>query len=531
MKQTIETTIDAVTVYQDRARVMRVGSAEISTETSQLVIDQLPLTLDVDSVRVNGIGTAGVRILAVDVKREHFRETPAERVRELQEQIQATQDEIRTVDDEKAALQTQMTYLDGLRGETEQFARGLALGRSDVSAQIELLTFVQERDGEIRKAQRYLDATRRDLSKTLQHQQAQLKELQSKKATQRYQAVVDVEVVKDGSFSAELTYVVRRCGWKPLYDVRLNETKVDQTVELTMLAQVTQRSGEDWNAVALTLSTARPALNQRKPELKPWYVDEYKPRPVKRLMKQATRSAPESVARAMPAAPMAMSAQAEPVEEAEIVTAEVEQVGMSVTFRVQGESDVPGNGTPRKTTLGFYELEPKVDYVAVPKHTDSVFRRATVKNTTPTTLLPGAINLFVGGEFIGRNHLQLTAPEDEIELMLGVEDRVTVSRELLRRNVDKKLLRDRRTVRYGYRTELHNLLPFDVNITLEDQIPVSRHEGIKVTMHNTRPSPTETSDLNLLKWVVLLKPSAKATVDFEYSVEHPREMRVSGLID
>ena len=142
--------------------------------------------------------------------------------------------------------------------------------------------------------------------------------------------------------------------------------------------------------------------------------------------------------------------------EAEVVTAQVNTSGAAVTYQLSGSSNIPGDGSTRKVTIGEHELNPKLDYTAVPKYTDSVFRRATVQNRTGAPLLQGQVSLFVDGEFIGRNQLPFTAPNDEIEFLLGVEDRITVERELVKRQTDKRFMRDRRKTSYGYKITLKN---------------------------------------------------------------------------
>lgn len=525
MNQTINTTPTAVTVYPDRARVVRSGSAELTTETTHLIIDELPLTLNVDSVRVSGKGSARVRIRGVDVSQRNYRDVPAEKVRTLQEQIEAVQDEMKEIADDKATQEAQQLYLNGIRQQTEQFARGLAFGRTNVEKQIELLTFLQGQDVQVREQMRLLDQRQRELQKTLNHLQAELKQHLSAGSRQRYRATVEVEVVESGNFSADLTYVVNRAGWQPLYDVRLTETN---DIYLTQLAQVTQRSGEDWEQVALTLSTARPALNQRKPELKTWYIDQFVPPPPAAPMQARVRSARKMSKAAAPAPEMMMATEAS--FDAEVVTAQVDTSGVAVTYRLSGSSDVPGDGSARKVTISEHELSPKLDYTAVPKHTDSVFRRATVKNETGAPLLQGQVSLFAEGEFIGRNQLPFTAPNDEIEFLLGVEDRITVERELLKRQTDKRFMRDRRKIGYGYSIKLKNLLPTSVLVTVEDHIPVPRHEEIKVKLESVRPNPLEQTDLNLLKWEMRLSAESLQTITYEYSVEHPRDMNVTGLL-
>jgi len=167
--------------------------------------------------------------------------------------------------------------------------------------------------------------------------------------------------------------------------------------------------------------------------------------------------------------------------------------------------------------------------LAVPKHTDAVFRRATVENESSTPLLAGAANLFVADEFIGRTKLDFTPVKGEVELLLGVEDRITVERELVKRDVDKRLFGDNRRLRYGYKIELKNLLETAVSVELHDHIPVGRHEQIKIKFENAAPEPTEKSDLNLLEWHLTLPAKGETAVTYDYQVEHPRSLQVVGL--
>ena len=139
--------------------------------------------------------------------------------------------------------------------------------------------------------------------------------------------------------------------------------------------------------------------------------------------------------------------------------------------------------------------------------------------------------MFAGDEYIGNNRIDYTAPSAEIELLLGVEERIVVERELVRRDVDKKLLRDQRQIRYGYKIELENLLPFSAEISVEDQIPVSKHEEIKVKLDSANPQPAETSDLNIMKWQLRLDSGTKRTINYEFSIQHPRSIELQGIAE
>ncbi len=526
MEILLKARITAVFVYPDRARISCRDGSDLKIGTHQLIFDDLPLALEPDSVRAGGAGSAQVRLLNVDVRRQHYEETPAEQVRHLEQEIETLGDELRHLEDDKAGWLAHAQYLNGLRQATVEFAKGLSRGKSTIEDQQQLTQFLQEQDSAMRAAVRQLDTDQRALKRRLDKLQRELKEISSARPRQRYQARIEVEVLAAGSFQPEITYLVRNAGWQPLYDIRL---MADGDVTVGYLAQITQNTGQDWSGVDLVVSTARPALNQRLPELKPWFVDEFRP-PQPRMMKTAARAAMPAAA-SFAAEAAAPAPEPQPTIEAEVAVADVQDSGTAVSFAVGGKSDIPSDGSPHKTTLNQFTLPPEMDYLAIPRHTDAVYRRAKLTNSGPSPLMAGPANLFVGDEFIGSSKIDYTPTSGKIELLLGVEERITVVREMVKRETDKRLLRDNRQLRYGYEIKIKNLLSNAAKIELQDQIPVSRHEQIKIKLDKVQPEPAEKSELNLFEWHLELAAGTEQTIGYEYSVEHPRSLQVAGLLD
>jgi uncharacterized protein (TIGR02231 family) len=532
----LQTTITAVTVYPDRARIVRSGTATLPPGNHRLEIAELPLSLDPASVRASARGMARARLLGVDVQRRFYAETPTERVRELEKQIEALGDEMCGLDAQVELLKGEQTVVVDLTAQTKAFAHGLAYGKTTPEAQMALLDSVRSRAEALNKALLDLAVRRRELERRLQKAQNELDQLRSAKGCERYTAAVEVEVTQAGDLTVEVVYVVSNAAWQPLYDLRLIEPTSQPTnqqtnqpttiLEVGYLAQVTQRTGEDWPDVALTLSTARPALAGTLPELDPWYVGPvYAAAKSKAVMKmRAAGPAPAPRADMV----LGLGPEAAPVE-AEVVTAMVDVSGAAITYQIPAAVTVPADGAPHKVTVAQHELAPELDYVAAPKLVEAAYRRAKVTNDSPYTLLPGPANLFAGDEFIGATKLELTAPQGEIELYLGVDDRVKVERELKRREVDKKFIGDRRRLRYGYEITLENHLAVKARITLHDQMPVPRHEEIKVRLESAVPKPAEQTELNLLDWEITLAAGEKQAVRFDFTIEHPRAMELVGL--
>ena len=72
---------------------------------------------------------------------------------------------------------------------------------------------------------------------------------------------------------------------------------------------------------------------------------------------------------------------------AETVVASVATTGTAVTFRIPGATTVPSDGAAHKSSIGRFDFKPTIDYLAVPRHTDSVFRRVKMVNESASPLL------------------------------------------------------------------------------------------------------------------------------------------------
>jgi uncharacterized protein (TIGR02231 family) len=538
----LQTTVTVVAVYPDRARVTRSGTATLEPGVHRLEVVELPLSLDPASVRVSARGTARARLLGLDVRRQFYAQVPTERVRELEGQVEALQDEMGGLDAQVELLKREQAALGELAGQTESYARGLAFGKTTADAHMTLLDRLRVRAEGLNAALVDAGARRREMERRLQKLQGELDLLRGARGYERYTAIIEIEVVQAGELAVALTYGVSDAGWQPLYDVRLVEEGERRLLEVGYLAQVTQRAGEDWAAVALTLSTARPALAETLPELDPWYVGPVEalrspPAPAAMgaeggLARMALAAAPLMEA-AMAGAGLMAEVAAPAVLEAAVATAAVAglpgSLGAAVTYQVPGTATIPADGAPHKVTVARFELAPELDYVTAPKLVETAYRRAKVTNDSPYTLLPGAANLFAGDTFIGTTELELVAPQGEVELYLGADERVKVERELKRREVDKRFIGDRRRLSYGYEITLENLLPVEAQVILHDQIPVPRHEDVKVKLEFADPKPTQQTELNLLNWELTLAAGESRTVRFDFTVEYPRTMSLMGL--
>jgi uncharacterized protein (TIGR02231 family) len=261
MEFPVEVTVNEVTIYPDRARVTCHGQCELPEGIHTIIVGELPLVLDPESVRATGMGTAHVRLRGVEIIKRYYVDSPDVTVHALEEQIEALHDQLRTLTDRQAMMRSSIEHINGLRGATREFAWGLARGRSTTENQAALMRFFEEEDARIRQNIHDLERSERTFRDQLDKLQKELDSHQTARPRQRYEARLEVEVLVPGGFEPELSYNVSRAGWRPLYDIRLEEsskTGSKANLSFTSLAEIFQNTGQDWLGIALVVSTARP---------------------------------------------------------------------------------------------------------------------------------------------------------------------------------------------------------------------------------------------------------------------------------
>lgn len=97
-------------------------------------------------------------------------------------------------------------------------------------------------------------------------------------------------------------------------------------------------------------------------------------------------------------------------------------------YLADAEIDVPSDGTFHSIPLGTRNAKAELKYVVVPREEPHVYRTAHVTNPTDGPLLPGPVEVYVGGEFVLTTVLPTVAAKGEFLLGLGVEQAIKCAR-------------------------------------------------------------------------------------------------------
>ena len=510
----IPSKVSSVTVYSDRALVTRISDLALNVGTKSCTFTKLPASLIESSVRIKGAGTALVRIGDVDVRNVHLSTVQDPRVVELKNKIQKLVDEDQGLEDQLAVLKSREEFLKSIKlvAPTE-ISQQLYRGKINISTLRLTLEFIGKETEKIKTVTRSIKKRREEIERQMDAIEKELLELTPKKALEKKQVTVELEVIKAGNYHLELSYILRDASWLPVYEIRAYPE--EETLELAYFGEVKQKSGENWQGVNLVLSTARPALGAVAPKLSPWYLNTIPSRKMARPVEKQSRN---------------MMAQID-LETMEIPPpSQVLTTGLSVNFAITGLKNILSGEGSKKILITRERLPAKFSYVAVPKLSPHVYLNAQVENSTEYLFLSGKTNIFIGTDFVGKSHIGNIPPRDSLKVSLGVDEGIKVERKLVQKFKEKTgLFSKKEKVSYIYRIELQNFKSRPIEINVYDQIPVSQNKEIEIKDVAISPQFSSKQENGILRWQFVMQPKEKKKITLGFTVQYPRGRVPTGI--
>lgn len=534
--------ISEVTVYSSSAFVTRSAKVELNAGDTKVIFSDIIPEIDENSIRVKGKGTAEVKILGAQMKREYTEDAPVARVEQLESEIQAIVDQNASAKNEKQVLGEEKQYLDSIRLFANQKIPEDLVTQMPPASELEAtLVFLgtklkanfargQEIDIAVRETQKKLEVLRRELG-----------EISGSGRKIKRSIVVEIEVVKAGSLKLDLSYMVHGASWNAVYDARADFEKSE--VELVSYAVVRQNSGENWEDVDMVLSTAQVTSGGNMPEANSWFIRPYQPPvPQSRKMMYGQRSKEaltETLGFADQSMPEAASLSLATVSnELETVNtyAQAEAKGVSVAYKLSRKATVKTDGSDYKLPITSQNLKSNFEYSAYPRIAAMAYLKSLVTNAKDLQLLGGRVNVFFDGDFVGTSSFESIAPGQEFDLYMGADENVKVKRELLEKKSDDVFLggipSPTKKMIYKYKLTVENYKTKASRVNLFDAIPVSQDERIKVKVSGLSMEPKQKDwkdRKGIWRWELQLEPKGKQEIFYTCTVEFPRDMRVEGL--
>lgn len=517
--------IDAVTVYPDAASIIRHASIELPAGTHTLVFRGLPMNLDPASLRIEGESDGKLSIGSVE-----SRVAPADNA----QADSAIAEQLRKLRNDRDIKQTMIDTLGAKRDMISRYAQASPEKLGGDSAPLEIDKWNAAWDvvgSAMGKINEELRVARNDLRDLDDKIKAVENSTRGPDARTRLLREVTVELEAGSALKGKmiLSYRVNGASWRPLYDAQLTtDAKGGKaSLDLVRRALISQRTGEDWKGVTLSVSTARVNRGTRAPDMQTQRLAFWEP-PV--IM---SRPAPAPRANA----PLQAEALQQSTDEsrlrkkAEEVESNLDTGAFEAAFRVPGRIDIQGDGSQRSLRIASKSVAADVLIRTTPALDQSAYLDVSFVNEDEAPLLPGEVALQRDGAFVGRGQFGLIAQGETTRLGFGIDDRVKVSRVPVRRRENEPTwLGSTKVETREFRTVVKNLHDFPIKVSVIDQIPISENSAIVIDQLPATTPPTDKiveDRRGVMGWTFDLAPAASKEIKLAYRMKWPADRAVA----
>lgn len=492
--------VEQVTVYPDRAVVVRSIEVPVTAGHDQLLLTGLPARLDRDSVRLEARGLPDFDLGAIAFRSLRGAERVSPEARALETRIREQRVRRQAVADRVEAATLQYSLLRSLAEQPPE--DGLSTG-----TWAQALRSLGTSALEVLEAQRAAERERDEIDAIITTLERQLADLGNAQRDHT-EISIDYQSTQSGSVQLRLEYSVGAVRWQPIYEWRL-DTESNRLV-IVQRAAVQQDSGEDWLDTELHFALGRPQQGGRLPQLNPWYVG-----PAQAKLERSRDGAF--------AAPQMESAAA-----ADMAPAELSGSAFATTYRIQGPASLPGDNSRRVFELARHQLDADISARSVPKRSPAAWLFASAEYDGAAPLPPGQVNLFQDGALAGRSAFAGLAPGARLEASFGVDDRIEVHYTLKQdQRGSEGLLRRQQKQERSFLIEVTNGHTRSMPILVIDQMPNSLDERIEIEL-SADSDPATIRDLDeqpgILGWQYDYAPGQQRRIRFGYQALYPSEI-------
>ncbi len=552
--QTTSGTISKVTVYRGQALVTRTIDVDLPAGTSELIVTNLPVGIVSESLYAQTSGD--IKVLSVRYREKAVKEDTREEVKKLDAQIEEVTRKLKHAAKNRENATDLWTKFKDLWKMAIDGAN-VDLNRSVMqSEQIESYTkYLESKSLEWNQKILELQDTEADLTKEMELLTRKRKELDAGHSRTEREAIVFVSSQTGNLAGIELSYLVNGANWNPQYNLRANPKKSDVLIEYN--AVVNQTCGEDWDGIALSLSTAEPTMVSAPPVLDPMLVSLSAPQPAQQAeqqvftqlenVRQQVRSRRENIKKGIAANfdlnTLAISNQGfffnasdQQVKEFQKQLAVVaRKEGVSVTYNLPGKLSLPSRSDQQLVTIASVMTKADFTLIATPILTDYVYLQAELLNDSETILLPGQASVFRDGEFVGNSQLPLVTIGEKLTAGFGIDSQVQVTHELEEKKT--RIQGGNRIDTYDYRIALSNYKNTAVELQLLDRLGYTDDSSIKIELVKTEPQLSKDSEYlrtarkkGILRWDLNLPPNTvdenATVVKYSFTMEYDRNMQI-----
>ena len=519
-------TITKVNVFINKAEIERKASTSVLAGITDIILTDLSRNIDPNSIQVSGTGNAV--IMSVSHQINHLNKAAkSEKVKVLEKQINELNEQTIVIRYNKEALQE----------EKNMILSNKSIGGANTGVNWEQLEniadFYRERLVEISTKWTEFDKQEKDNNKKHQELSRQLKTLTTSLNKPTSEIIVKVHTKRQENISLTFNYLVYNAGWTPLYDFRAQDG--NSKIDVSFRANVHQNTGVDWTNVPLTLSTGNPSQGIIKPELNPWYLylqevrDKYKKKSLAYGSVPARQK--EIVFDVSEENEMDDMGWGDDASNAISTTSSFVNTSMkqlSTEYTITLKQNILSNNKKHMVNVKDFQIDAEYEHAAVPKLEKDAFLMANLVNWEEYDWISSEINVFYDGTFVGKSYIDISQVSDTINLSLGRDKKVSITREKIKDYCKTKSIGSQRKKLTGYEIIVRNNKRTNIKLNLQDQIPVSQQEQIEVKIIDVSGAK-KNETTGFLDWDVNLKPGEVKKLYIKYEVKYPKKYMIPNL--
>jgi uncharacterized protein (TIGR02231 family) len=512
----LNTTIEKVTLFPDRAQVVHGGEVTLPQGTTILRIAGLSPKLIPATIQVEGKG--GFMIMSVN-QQTNYLANPEEssEVVALRKKIAELTSKIEDENTSIGVLREKETFLVSNRVITGS-------DKSINATDFKILTdqyvagIESVRVGILKKS-RIVKELEREKSRL----ENQISGVINTASLPSNEVLVSVSATKPVNAKLTLSYLVINAGWYPSYDIRVSGT--DSPATIFYKANAWQNTGIDWKDVKLSFSSASPSQSGVLPTLNPWFINFYQVNQGIRIRGASTR--PSSIEtpqkRAMEIAESDFMELEEVVAFAPPVT--IADAGNSFSFDLDIKQSVLSNANPSVIELQRLTAEAAYKYITIPKLKEEAYLTADISDWESLNLLDGEANIYFGNTFTGKTYINRSQLADTLNISLGQDGNISVKREKSKDLASTRVLGSNRVDTKSYKLVIRNNRTSKVKMVIYDQIPLTQNNQITVEAIELSGG-THNSLTGEVKWDIELDSNQTKEFTITYTVKYPKTQRV-----
>jgi uncharacterized protein (TIGR02231 family) len=525
----VKSDIKEVTVFLNGAQVTSTASVTLSPGTTNIIFEDLSQYIWDNNIQARGEGE--FTILSVVRKMNYLSANDAPReVKNLQDSLEALHD--------RQDLQNAMWKI--YDQEEQMLMANKSIGGQNTGVNVAELekaaNLLRTRLTEIQYKKLETKQKLKKIQEQVDKLTAQLNELNAKQKKVTSEITVSVSAKASVNAKIFLSYVLQNAGWAPSYDIRA----IDNTspVKLEYKAKVWQNSGYDWDGVKLTLSTSNPYQSGTKPNLVTWWINTYVPYTYDYDKKEKTsgyRNAPSSVYGKTNVGDEPMSTDSEggppPPPPVPTTTADYTKVSegqVNTTFDIAIPYSIPSDNKQYAVDIQTYSVPAMYRYYCAPRLDKDAFLLAKVVGWDQYNLLSGEANIFYEGMYVGKSYINTQNTSDTLDISLGRDKNVVVDRVKLKDLCEKKIIGLNKKETYTYEITVRNKKKQDIEIDIEDQVPVTQNKEIEVELLESSGAKYDATT-GKLSWALKLASGDTKKMKLGFSVKYPKDKTVSNL--